>query len=410
MWNVYSPSPSPRSRRWLDRRIAILGGTIAVFLVTFGVGIVALADHLRSQDGSPLRAPAGLALLSLALTQARILFPLAPIRELFSVRHRVFWRGLIVGAIASYLVAAIAFPYPGVEYVFAALAAAWYTLGLVWVRWPNRMPALRNWGARRSAATFGWCLFLGVLALAIGEAGLRIYGHLVDDHLPITVAARARQLAPGSKLRGRSVNSLGYWGSDFRREPRPGMLRVAVLGDEVALSGTAATNCFMQLEKSLPGVEVYNFAIPEAGIREYAAQLRHQVLDYRPDLVLVLVSVGDDITERLPTPGHFDVRSLRLYQLAALGLVSPGQGTAACADADVRRSFACRAQRQMIVCETPLDDTARAHWDHAESHIDDLIDRSQQRGAKVALVGVPTVFQICAPLSAQLQKRAGYQA
>jgi hypothetical protein len=154
---------------------------------------------------------------------------------------------------------------------------------------------------------------------------------------------------------------------------------------------------------------VYNFAIPDAGIREYAAQLRHEVLDYRPDLVLVLVSVGNDVTEPLPMPGSFDVRSLRLYQLAALNWMSPGQDCTPCVESDSRRQFLCRAERQLLACRTPLDCQTRGQWEQAEAHLDDLIDHGQERGATVVLAVVPMVFQVCAPLASQLQKRNGFE-
>jgi hypothetical protein len=152
---------------------------------------------------------------------------------------------------------------------------------------------------------------------------------------------------------------------------------------------------------------VYNFAIPDAGIREYAAQLRHDVLDYRPDLVLVMVSVGNDVTEPLPMPGSFDVRSLRLYQLAALNWMSPGHDCTPYVESDARRQFLCRAERQLLACRTPLDNRTRGQWEQAEAHLDNLIDRGQARGATVVLAVVPTAYQVCAPLATQLQKRNG---
>lgn len=385
-----------------------VGGTIGILLVSSAAGVAALAEHLRIHDGSPLRAPAGLVLVGLTLLQARILWPPSVSRQMFAQRHPVFWRSLPVGVIASYLVTSTISVQAGVEYVFVALSVGWYAAGLVLLRWPRHLPSLDRAAAHPWAGAGGWCLFFGVVAAAALELGLRAYGRLVDDPLPVTVAARARQLAPGSTLRGRLVNRLGYWGGDFRRQPRPGGVRVAVLADEVALSGTATTNCFVQLERSLPGIEVYNFAIPGAGIREYAAQLRDQVLDYRPDLVLVLVSVGTDITEPLPVPGNFDLRGLRLYQLAAREWMTPGQGSTT-AVVDAPGEFLCRAERQLQVCHTPLDDRTRAQWDDAESHLDDLIARSRQQGATVALAVVPTVFQVCAPLAGQLSRRAGYE-
>ena len=118
-----------------------------------------------------------------------------------------------------------------------------------------------------------------------------------------------------AEFRGQVVNRLGYWGSEFESSPQPGVFRIAAVGDGVMLSGTAETNFLAQLRRRMPHVEVYNFGIPEAGPREYAAQVACDVANYQPNLVLAFVSVRDDVTQELPVPSYFEWQGLGLYQL-----------------------------------------------------------------------------------------------
>lgn len=412
MWIVFSTSRASRPR--LDRRMAEIGGSLAVLLGTSAAGVFSLVEHLRLQDGSPLRAPAGLVLIVLAFVQARLLLLHLTARDSAARPLGAWLRDLCVGLALCYLATLAVGRQPGAGFLFAALAAGWYTLLIarpVDVVAPTLVARLRShWLARGAASTF----LVLLAAAAAAELGLRGYGWIFGDHLSIAASARARQLTPGTTVRGAPVNRLGYWGGDFHQQPQGDLLRIAVVGDEAALAGDGSTNCFAQLERSLPGVEFYNFAVPQSGPREYAALVRSPVFDYRPHLVLVIVSIGDDITERTPAPGAFDVRGLRLYQAAAARWIESGGQRAPAADADAercqRRSFLERAERQLIVCRTPLEPPVRAHWDDALAHLDSAIDQVRSRGAEVALVGVPAVYQASPSLLSQLRRRAGWDA
>jgi hypothetical protein len=357
-------------------------------------------------------------LIVLALTQARILHPRKVSLERISGTGLGAWPKLTAAALICYLIVLMFGPAPGLGFVFLALVAGCYTLALAFARWPETFTRFRlaaeELGRRRWVRALGWSGYGALMLLLLGELSLRVYDRLVDDRLSVAAGARALQLAPGATLRGGTVNKLGYWGRDFHHAPRPGVFRLAVLGDDLALSGTSSTNCFTQLEHKLPGLEVYNFAIPQAGPREYAAQLRREVLDYRPDLIVVLVSVGDDITEQVPAPGLFELRGLRLYQLAASTWLQPGrqanQLNTGSQQSSQHGEILSRAERQLVVCRTPIDETTRSHWDKTCSHLDDLIRHAQRRKIEVALVAAPSACQVCPSLCKQVQRRLGYAA
>src|SRR5262249_42589786 len=140
---------------------------------------------------------------------------------------------------------------------------------------------------------------------------------------PVTAATLdAHRLLPGhdygAGLRG---NALGYPGPDFRREKRPGVFRIAALGDSFAVGPAVpfSENYLTLLETALPGVEVYNFGVSGAGPREYQEILQRDVWPYQPDLVLLSVFVGNDVTENLPAPRYLDPRQHSLYLLVTRG-------------------------------------------------------------------------------------------
>lgn len=396
--------------------MAVVGGSLAVLLGCLAAGVAALAIHSQARDDSPFRASAGLALIVLALAQARILYPREVSLDPICAADLRTWPRLLAAAVFCYVGVAALGPAPGLGFLFLALIAGCYTVALGLARWPAALPRwrepLQGILQRRAVRALGWTAFGGIMISLFSELGLRTYDRLVDDHLSTAAAAKSLQLAPGATLRGGTVNKLGYWGRDFHQTPRPGVFRLAVLGDELALSGTSSTNCFAQLEHQLPGIEVYNFAIPRAGPRDYAAQLRREVLDYRPDLIVVLVSVGDDITEQVAAPGLFELRGLHLYQLAASMWLEPGRQAnrpdAVVQEAKAHSEFLSRAERQLIVCRTPIDDTTRQQWEKTYSHFDDLIRHAERHNVEVALVAVPSACQVCPPLCKQLQRRLGY--
>src|SRR5262249_34890364 len=112
-----------------------------------------------------------------------------------------------------------------------------------------------------------------------------------------------------------------YPGREHEPEKRPGVRRIAALGDSFAVGPAVpfADNYLTLLEQALPGALVYNFGVSGAGPREYYEILRTDVWAVRPDLVLVSVFVGSDITECLPAPRSLDPRQHGLYLLAKRG-------------------------------------------------------------------------------------------
>ena len=153
-------------------------------------------------------------------------------------------------------------------------------------------------------------------------------------------------------------------------------------------------------ENRAADVEIYNFSVPQAGPREYAALVEREVHRYRPDLVLAIIAVETDILESAPLPTLFDPRSLRLYQWttpASRQESGPQQ----------QASLDQRASR-LSLCRTPLSPQVRQRWQEVDTHLDKLIAHCERHRLPVAIAVVPATYQVNQTLQATLQRRQGY--
>lgn len=116
---------------------------------------------------------------------------------------------------------------------------------------------------------------------------------------------------PGVKSRSRTedgswvtINSDGLRGPEAVLEPPPGSFRIALLGDsfiegfEVPYSKTVGEVLERRLAdlRDTP-VEVLNFGVGGYGTTQELLTLQHKVWKYSPDLVLLAVTTGNDISD-----------------------------------------------------------------------------------------------------------------
>jgi hypothetical protein len=245
------------------------------------------------------------------------------------------------------------------------------------------------------------------LTMVIADVAVRLYAPLAGTPLLLIDTLDAHRLVPGQDygdgLRG---NSLGYAGREFEPEKRPGLFRIAALGDSFAIGPAVpfAENYLCLLEQRLHNVEVYNFGVAGTGPREYLAILRHDVWRFRPDLVLVSVFVGNDITERMATPRHLDPRRHSLYLLVtrAARLLREGQRRHGETTGEAPRRMAGLSEetfreveaRRLAVCQTPPAAGLEKKWQQALGSLDQIIAECWQRDTPVAIVLIPDEFQV----------------
>ncbi|MBA4016571.1 MAG: hypothetical protein C0483_05230 [Pirellula sp.] len=246
----------------------------------------------------------------------------------------------------------------------------------------------------------------GLLAI---EGIVRLAEYSAGSSLSDTQRVAAAKLPAGAWLRGRYVNSWGYWDDEFDgAAPYEGTRRIALLGDASLLAGNAQTNIASQLEDRLSHTEVDHFAVAAGGPREFAAQFPSDVVRRAPHAAIVCLTMTPVVAapvhdERFtqwhtlhfvqsmltPSTAHADARS---FSLDARGI----------ADYDdyVRNRassvFACRA-----VDGSAADVELRA----AQNAVTRLAEACRKQRIPLTLVLVPGDFQLSPQLTASFCRR-----
>jgi hypothetical protein len=123
------------------------------------------------------------------------------------------------------------------------------------------------------------------------------------------------------------INSDGLRGPEIALKPSPGTFRIALLGDsfieafEVPLEKTAGEVLERRLS-ALRGtpVEVLNFGVGGYGTTQELLTLRHEVWKYSPDLVILAMTTGNDISDNYRPMNRGDYRPYYVFRGADLEL------------------------------------------------------------------------------------------
>jgi hypothetical protein len=348
-------------------------------------------------------------------------------RERLAVSLR-FLRRLSVGILLVYVAVSLALGgTPHAPAVFRLLALLWLVVVAAWYRRSLQGPGPVSAAAppdRRLAKASRALELLATnvaLALLLAETSLRLLAAYAGCSPLLSATLDAYRLRPGRDygggLRG---NSLGYPGPDIPPVKKPGICRIAALGDSFAVGPAVpfADNYLTRLQQNLPGVEVCNFGVSAAGPREYRAVLARAVWPVRPDLVLVSVFVGNDITEELPIPRRLDPRGHALYLLCERGwrLACERRRQSAPAPAAApdrlrapplsEDTFRAIEARRLAVCLTPPAPALERKWQRALAHLDRLVQDCRGRAVPVAFVLIPDELQVSPAVLAQAVRDA----
>jgi hypothetical protein len=320
---------------------------------------------------------------------------------------------LLTGTVICYAFALGVESSAAASQLFIAGMATWYTALLVPVVFPQilRGPSqvwLRRWLHRLESAAV-----VGALLLVTAECGLRLLDWYSGNPLVPATNLTHLKFAPGTTLRGLTVNRHGYWDEDFRPHTA-GKLRVAVLGSDVVLGGDAGTNCLVLLEQRLPNLEVFNFGVSRGGPQHYASQLQEDILPHQPDLVLAFVSIGHDLAVRPAAPPTHDWRELRVLQFRSRHCTPP-LAHAAAGFGDPQRpadyeSYLRLTSRRLTVCRTPIEHSMKAHWRDTTEQLQRTAAACRDRQLTLGLVLVPGDFQISSALCEAATRRAGLES
>ncbi len=388
---------------------------VLVAIVWFAAGSSQLAHQLR--DGwREYRAASSVVLLGVGVLQLLLVRRLARERRFFGLtafqlRSLLLWQSVVISA--AFAIGMLLGPAPEARYVVRAVFALGWTVSLAAVELPTWRERLDRWDHIPLVHTTSMLL----LALCLFAVTSESLCWTVDRVAGIEPRSRVRvqhaKLAPGSEFRGRQVNQLGYWDDEFRAEIDPRVLRVAVLGHDVPLSGDARTNCLAQLERHLPGVEMYNFGLRQSGPREFVTQVEADVVRYRPQLVLTFLNLGDDLLLPVEPLRTYDWRSLRMVQWTAHSLHMPlFRSSDPVLTGTLPTSYEQRLHvesARLAVCRTPIDPAMQRRYHDLTQQLRRLAQTCRKHQVPVALVLVPSEFQISSVLRETLMRRAGYE-
>jgi len=180
------------------------------------------------------------------------------------------------------------------------------------------------------------------------------------------------------------------------------------LGDSFAVGPAVAfaDNFLTVLEARLPDVEVYNFGISSTGPREYQTVLHDDVWPFQPDIVLVCVFIGNDITESLPNPRGMSLQKHALYlflhragrlahERARQPVLSIASNSAQFPRPSLSETIFREVEaRRLSVCQNPPPAGMEKKWKQAFFHLEQIIADCKRHQAPVGFVLIPDEFQV----------------
>jgi hypothetical protein len=338
----------------------------------------------------------------------------APVRLWPAVCRRVF-----TGLVAAYVSCSLLLGgSSAAKPAFYGLALLWSAFVLLWVlKLDRKVASVGRWRIKQ----FEIIAFNVSLALTLGELALRAcaIGWGVSPLIEETMDAY--RLGPGhTYANGLHSNALGYPGRDFNLDKEPGRVRVAALGDSFAVGPPVpySDNFLKLLEAGFPGSEVYNFGVSGIGPREYLTILRRDVWRYRPDLVLVCVFVGNDITESMATPRHLDPRQLATYLLVTRGwrlfrarcsegVLRARTGPPADATGLPPEVFEEVESRRLEICLRSPTPALEKKWQSALGYLAEIAAECRRHDVPLRAVLIPDEFQVNVAVLTQALKSHG---
>ncbi len=248
-----------------------------------------------------LGPPVWIGIAALLAAPAALLAAL--VREFFDLRRGEPRRstlahlgGLLVVLVAGWeLFLALVQPFQRLWFDLALALAAGAWAGLILL---DRAPALPCPGLRRVAGSALIGLSAGLVLL---EVGLRGVAALHPSPLLARVGDAPRRLierfrcSPGQVRFGFACNRGGYYDTEFLRRAAGERLVVSI-GDSFNVGSVPQAWHYTSVCEERLGVAVYNLGVPGVGPPEYLRLLVDDALPLEPDLVVLCLFVGNDLT------------------------------------------------------------------------------------------------------------------
>jgi len=291
----------------------------AVTLGLLSLGVFAAGDGIAHgvRDGGAIAAAFG-PTVRVVLLAGSIAALLACVVALSAVSRRGVPRlAPPLRALFCALVLAAAFQFALLQPYKARTAHI--ALGLGFGAWGGLLMAA-PYVPRRLSAALDVALMNACVIAVLGEVSLRVAAVVRPSRL-LSIAdspagrIRAFRLPPGSIYFGAPVNSQGFYDG----EPPATRPLVVSIGDSFGFGIVPHAYHFTTVaERAQPGVSVYNMGIAAIGPPEYRWLLEREAMPLRPDAVVVMLFLGNDIGQANPSPGPLqlllDRDNLLLFQ------------------------------------------------------------------------------------------------
>ena len=218
--------------------------------------------------------------------------------------------GLAQFAIGCVLVIALVLD---LKTALAAQIAAVFAYGL-YVLWTWSLAPMRRWvpaGLRRVAFVAGINLLVTVvLAEAALRAAALVWPNpiLATTSTPEHIRRVADRSPPGTVRFGFPVNKDGHYDTDFAARGELSGPLVVSIGDSFAYGVVPHALHFTTIaEQQFRDVEISNMGFPGIGVRDYRYLLEHEARPLKPDLVVIHLFLGNDLTDgaQIGTPAQW---------------------------------------------------------------------------------------------------------
>jgi len=171
-------------------------------------------------------------------------------------------------------------------------------------------------------------LIILFVTMALAEAAFRVYNAFFPSFIFATGSYDRFRGEPHAEIFGFPLNSQGFNDAEFSASKPAGRYRIVALGDSFAFGATPYPHNFLTLledglRRSGRDMEVYNLGIARTDLAQYLEVLENEGLRLNPDMVLVNLFVGNDLTDYHPPEARF-LHSYLLDFLKYVAVVLPG--------------------------------------------------------------------------------------
>jgi len=245
-----------------------------------------------------------------------------------------------------------------------------------------------------------------IITFALAEFSFRIFHHFYPSFIFHDSSYNRYRGRPTSSEFSFRLNSLGFKDVEFQLRKEAGTYRILALGDSFAFGVVPYQHNYLTLleqylDRKDRRVEVLNMGITGIGPEQYRALLVNEGLQYRPDMVLVSLFTGNDLTETLPpAPNPFEYSAVATFFKYLIDVHTKFEGRlidAASTYDDAGRTFTDEAFLKIEAQRSEIFLKKRPHQQAFEGAMSQLVKIKEicdERGIALRILVIPDELQV----------------